>query len=354
MRHSRTFALFAAVVLTASTAFGQAGLPGPVVEIGVDGTATLSPEVSGRAVTPRITWKLKPELDLTLRGDATVMRDRVGPHTSRARLFNLELHTQMAHRGPAALQGIVGVGLRAQRDDRPKYGWVPNRPNPTFGQIDDHVDQVRVVALMGLGVAQRAGPALEFRQDFRLSVDSSGLDIGVSAGVTVPVGRYETRAAGQSAVVGTRRLRTGQRVWVTQPDGVVVAGTIGDLTPSLMEVLRRDGRTSVDIDRARTIEIPDGIRDGTLRGLLIGAGGFGVYGAFIASAICECDDLDTAAGLTLLFAGMGSGGGALVGALSDSLHVGRRAILNRSTGAGLTITPAFGRGRMGAQAVFRW
>lgn len=354
MRHVRTFAIFAAVALTAATAFAQGGLPGPPLEIGVDGTATLSPQVSGGAVTPRITWKLTPGFDLTLRGDATAMRDDDEPYASRARLFNLELHTQMAHRGPAVLQGIVGVGLRAQRDERPKYGWVPNRPNPTFGQIDDHVNQIRVVGLMGLGVAQRAGPALEFRQDFRLSADSSGIDIGVSAGITVPVGRYETRAAGQSAVVGTRRLRTGQRVWVTQSDGVLVEGTIGDLTPSLMEILRRDGRTSMDLDRARRIEIPDSIRDGTLRGLLIGAGGFGIYGAFIASAICECDDLGTAAGLTLLFAGMGSGGGALVGALSDSLHVGRRTILDRSTGAGLTITPTFAGGRMGAQAAFRW
>jgi hypothetical protein len=354
MCQAPTFAFFAAVVLTAANAFGQAGLPGPLVEIGVDGTATLSPEVSGRALTPRITWKLKPELDLTLRGDATALRDHNPPYASRAQLFNLEVHQQMAHRGAVALQGIAGVGLRVQRDYRPKYGLVPDRPNTTLGQVADHVDQVRLVGLMGLGAVQRAGSALEFREDFRLSVDSGGLDIGVSTGITIPVGRYQTRAPGQSEVVGTRRVRTGQHVWVTQSDGVVVEGVIGDLTPSAMEVVRRDGRTSVEIVRVRRVEIPDSLRDGIVRGTMIGAAGLGVYGAFIASALCECDDLGTAAGLTVVSAGMGAAGGALIGALSDSLHVGRRAILDRSTGAGLSVAPLLGRNRAGAIASIRW
>lgn len=354
MRQAPTFAFFAAIVLTAATAFGQAGLPGPLVEIGVDGTATLSPEVSGRALTPRITWKLRQELDLTLRGDATALHDRNRSYASSARLFNLELHQQMARRGALALQGIAGVGLRAQRDYRPKYGLVPGRSNPTFGQVADHVDQIRLVGLMGLGAVQRAGSALEFREDFRLSVDSGGLDIGMSTGITIPVGRYQTRAPGQSEVVGTRRVRTGQHVWVTQSDGVVVEGAIGDLTPSSMEIVRRDGRTSVEIVRVRKVEIPDSLRDGSVRGTLIGAAGFGVYGALIASAICECDDLETAAGLTILFAGMGAGGGALIGALSDSLHVGRRVILDRSTGATISVAPLFGHNRRGAIAAIRW
>lgn len=337
-----------------SAAHAQAGLPGPLVELGVDGTATLSPEVSGRALTPRITWQLAPELSLTLRGDATAMNDHNGPYRSRARLFNVELHKQMARRGAVAIQGIAGVGVRARRDYRPKYGIIPDRPNPTFGPIADHVDEVRLVGLMGFGTVQRVGSALELRQDFRLSVDSGGLDIGVSAGITVPVGRYPTRAPGQSEIVGTRRVRTGQHVWVTQSDGVVVEGAIGDLTPSLMEIVRRDGRTSIEMNRLQKVEIPDSLRDGIVKGTLIGAAGFGVYGALIASAICECDDLETAAGLTILFAGMGAGGGALVGALSDSLHVGRRTILDRTAGTGLSIAPLLGRNRAGAMATIRW
>jgi hypothetical protein len=253
-----------------------------------------------------------------------------------------------------AIQGIAGVGLRAKRDYRPKYGLVSGRPNTTFGQVADHVDQIRLVGLMGLGAVQRAGTALEFREDFRLSVDSGGLDIGVSTGITIPVGRYQTRAPGQSGVVGTRRVRTGQHVWVTQSDGLVVEGAIGDLTPSAMEIVRRDGRTSVEMLRVRKVEIPDSLGDGIARGTLIGTVGFGVYGALIASALCECDDLGTAAGLTIVFAGMGAGGGALIGALSDSLHVGRRVILDRSTGAAVSVAPLFGRNRTGAVAAIRW
>ena len=352
--------VFCYLTLAGRAAFAQAGLPGPLVDVGVDGTLTASGGVSGETLTPRITFNLNPGLALTLRADATLAKDHLGPYPRQARLVDLEVHGQMAHLGPLALQGIAGAGVRWRTDFTPRYGteFKPASGSTpatmTLRQVADHVDRTSLVGLMGLGAVERFGGRLEWRQDFRVSADSDGLDVSVSSGVSVPIGRYETRRAGQFADIGRDRVRTGEHLWITQDDGSIAEGVVGDVNSGSIELLRRSGRWLVDTTRVRRVEAPDRIRDGITTGAIIGGLGFGVYGALIGRSICECDDLWTPTLLAMTVGGFGAGGGALVGALSDSLHVGRRTILDRDSSARVSIAPILGRKRAGALATIGW
>ncbi|MEO8483461.1 MAG: hypothetical protein ABI634_14710 [Acidobacteriota bacterium] len=351
MRYTILILCTVAAALSPATVFAQAGLPGPLVDIGVDASFGTQGGPTARALSPRLTLNFTPDLALTARADAVVTTAGPIPSRVRSQRFVVEVHRTFANIGPLAVEGIVGGGLHRGQFTVPADG--PRSGSPAIDQPTRVVTSLGPALMLGVGFAQRVGPHLLLRQDFRFAIHDDGPDAVVSIGVAAPLGRYTTRGRGQVAQVGTGTVRTGQRVWITTDDGAAVEGIVGDIDSRSIEVLHKTGRTAIDLARARRIEVPDSIRDGVRNGAIIGAVGMGVYGAFLARSLCECDD-QTAVFVTLAIAGYGAGTGVLVGALSDGLHAGRRTILDRSTVARVTITPVFTRSHAGVAAAIRW
>jgi hypothetical protein len=344
--------LLALLVLTAADvhpAFAQAGLPGPLVDVGFDAVATASATAGGIAWSPRVTLNPTPDLAVTFRGSA--ITDDRRSYRRQATTIEAEVHHQMAHLGALAVDGIVGAGLRHKREFRPDYAFDP--ATGQFGQVSDYIDRYRPAGHFGAGVVERVGRRAELRQDVRVGLHADGIDMSLAMGITLPLGTYITRPADQSAQVGRSRLRTGQRVWITQDDGSTIDGQVGDITAAAIEVLQPSGRASVDMARVRRVAIPDSIRNGARLGAIVGGIGLGTYGVFIARSLCECRD-DSSLVVAMAFAGLGTGGGALIGAIVDSFHVGRRTILDRDASASVTVAPMLTRSRAGAMATIRW
>jgi hypothetical protein len=337
------------IVLGARSARAQAGLPGPLVDVGVDGVAAASAFAGGRTWSPRITFNFTPDVALAIR--AIHLDDDRRPFRTEATTIEAEAHRQIAHVGPLAIQGLAGFGVRRRRDFTPRYALDP--ATGRLGPVSDHVDRDTVVGIFGAGVVQRVGAALELRQDLRVAIQGDGIEMSLAAGVTVPLGRYVTRRAGQSAQIGGYRLRTGQQVWITQDDGTTIEGHVGDISSSSIEIIRASGRVVVETSHASRIAIPDSIRNGARNGAWIGGLGLGVYTAILATSICECHD-GTAVILPMLFGGLGTGSGALIGAIVDSFHVGQRTILERPATATIAIAPILTPTRRAAAVAVRW
>ncbi|HVT46672.1 MAG TPA: hypothetical protein VHD57_02705 [Vicinamibacterales bacterium] len=177
------------------------------------------------------------------------------------------------------------------------------------------------------------------------------------ATVNVRIAHAQASLPGRSANVGVdalaSRLRTGQRVWLTTDDGRTFDGYVHHISSSSIEILRRSGPTRLDMGHVRRIEVPDSIRDGVKRGALIGGLGMGIYTSIIATGLCECHD-GTNVLITVTFAGIGAGSGALLGGLIDKLHVGRQTIFDPTRGTTVTIVPVVTPSHLGAAAAIRW
>lgn len=337
------------IVLGARSARAQAGLPGPLVDVGVDGVATASAFAGGRTWSPRVTFNLTPDVALAIR--ALRLDDDRRPFRSEATMIEAEAHRQIAHVGLLAVQGLAGVGVRRRRDFTPRYALDP--ATGRFGPLSDHIDRDMVVGIFGAGAVQRVGTAIELRQDLRVAMQGDGIEMSLSAGVTVPLGRYVTRRSGQSARIGRYRLRTGQQVWITQDDGTTIDGHVGDISSSSIEIIRTSGRVAVETNRVNRIAIPDSIRNGARNGAWIGGLGLGVYTAILATSICECHD-GTAVVLPMMFGGLGTASGAVIGAIVDSFRVGQRTILERPATATIAIAPILTPTRKAAAVAVRW
>jgi hypothetical protein len=344
-------ALVLLVSVTVRPAQAQAGLPGPFVDVGVDFLATASSSASGVAWSPRLTLNPTPDLAVAFRG--AVVTDDNAPFRRRATTVAAEMRHRLAYAGPIAVDAIAGVGFRHTRQSRPEYGPRPGPGGVQLGVISDHLDTDTPLGVFGAGIVERLGSRAELRQDFRIAAHSEGFDATVTAGVTVPVGRYAARRAGQSVQIGSARVRTGQRIWVTTHDGRTLDGYVGDVSSSSIEVVQRSGRASVDMARVRRVETPDSVRDGVTRGALAGAAGVGVFGGIVSTAICECHDAQAAL-VTMTFAGLGAGTGALIGGIIDSFHVGRQTIFGQTKDGTLTIAPLVTPSHLGAAAAIRW
>jgi hypothetical protein len=175
--------------------------------------------------------------------------------------------------------------------------------------------------------------------------------------VNVRIAHAQAGLPGPSADAGVdalaARLRTGQHVWLTTDDGRTFDGYVRDISSSSIEILRRSGPTRLDMVQVRRIEVPDGIRDGVKRGAVIGGLGMGIYTGIIATGLCECHD-GTNVLITVTFAGIGAGSGALLGGIIDKLHVGRQTIFDRTNRTTMTIAPVVTASRLGAAAAVRW
>jgi hypothetical protein len=342
----------AIIVLTMSRlAFAQGGLPGPLVDVGVDGSLAVQQGLGQAALAPRLTLHPSALTALTIRVDAAVSDQRGQGSRVRSQRFVVELHRTFATLGPMTVDGIAGAGVHRGRYAVPAFGDRVGSEVATPGTRE--LVRIGPAWTMGLGTTERVGTRLLLRQDFRLAVHDDGPDAVMSVGLAVPLGQYVARRSGQVARLDRGSLRTGMRVWITDARGDIVTGVVGDVNATTVEVVQPTGRRSIAFADARRVEVPDSIRDGLRNGAIAGGIGFGIYGAFVGQSLCECDD--DAVGVAVAIAAYGAAGGALVGALSDSLHVGRRVLVERSGGdRSVGILPVLTRHGVGAAAIVRW
>ena len=127
------------------------------------------------------------------------------------------------------------------------------------------------------------------------------------------------------------RLKPGDTVWVTDAQGREVKGRITSFAPDSMGI-DGDGARTFKAVEVRLVENRrhDSLANGTLVGLGVG---FGV-GAGLTYAACSGDECSWggAAALVLLVTGAGAG----VGAGVDAAMPGRRQVVYRAGGAGVS------------------
>jgi hypothetical protein len=338
--------------IAARPATAQTGLPGPPIEVGFDGSLIGPGYDSRRTLAPRVSFNLAPDLMLTARGDALVKRQHLSAFWNEARTFDVELRRPLHQAGAFSVDAIVGIGHTWSQYFSPAYSYRVGSQTVTQPGTVRRLDSSLYV--LGFGATQRVGGHLSMHQTVEIMFGTEAPGLVAQFGVDAPLGRYVTRRPGQAAHFGAATLRTGQHVWVTEGNGHEVEGAVGDIDQKSIEVVQRDGRTLMDMNQVQRIEIADSPADGARRGALIGGVGAGLIAALAASSLCEGSCGGEGILIVAAAAGYGAGIGGLWGALVDSLHVGRRTIVDRSTPASLAVAPVLGRQRMGARAVIRW
>lgn len=174
-------------------------------------------------------------------------------------------------------------------------------------------------------------------------------------GVSVPIGRFTARRERAAPTLATfSQIEVGQTAWVTMADGHLWKGTIVDMSMTTVDLARAGVTTSLPLADVRKIEAPDRITDGAKRGAYIGLSA-GIP-MFIGSwAWCDggsdCAGWAIAAGA--VWSGIGAGMGALIGAIADSFHEGRRVVYEAGKPS-LSIAPIVSRHGTGMGAVIRW
>lgn len=168
--------------------------------------------------------------------------------------------------------------------------------------------------------------------------------------------RGSTRVAASAQTAADeirRRLKDGQTIFIVDDQGRELKGRIAGLTAdALMLRVGRD-RTDVPYDRIVRIDRPhDGVLDGTLIGLGVGAG-LGLLGALAAatddSGWGSPDPADVARIAPLVLGGIGAG----VGLGLDAV-IRRETNIYRRQDATLSLSPTLGRSRRGVAIAVSW
>jgi hypothetical protein len=189
------------------------------------------------------------------------------------------------------------------------------------------------------------------------SVIFTGQIVGrFSAGVVVPVGAYPTRPGVLAAAVPWRGLSEGDRAWVTRGGGQEVAGEVVRLSSTSLVLRTGAGVETFGPDDIAAIDTTDPIRNGTVRGAKIGAIGGAGQAVFVSLLLCAMEECDAQelVGVNATLVGIGTGVGAAIGALADSLRERREPLYRRRGAAAFTITPLLGKQALGVGGVIRW
>ena len=210
----------------------------------------------------------------------------------------------------------------------------------------DHV----LSASTGLDGTWRVTRYVHLRASLRADFSTRGLPFRLGLGAIVPVGPADSLRNSDLAVLSLPAgIVPGQMAWVTMGDGREVRGEAVALHGGQLSIKTLRGMTALAFDDVRRIETTDGLRDGIVNGLGIGA----LSGALLfALSFREGDDHETAwmaGGL------LGLGLGAMAGLIGDSLQEGRRLVYSApGARATLRVTPVVTRRGGGATASVSW
>ena len=345
----------AGVLLLGLPASAQDAPPSPRVELGIAASVSAA-DTSGydvrRAAGPRVTLNITPDVALDVAGDVSrVSGDgRLQPRDESSSV-SVHLRRTMVQRGRASFHLVVGGGLQSHRTTWPAYEYTVG--SYTFS-VPEFVDEgTSGLADLGFGSRQHLTRHVTLCEDFLVRLADSSED-RASVSLDVPIGGRIILPR-ESARFGTSRIGTGDHVWVELSDRSQVEGRIERISTDRLDLVTASGRRTVAATEIDRIDVEDSVLDGLWRGTAIGAGGGLGLTVLATWVFCEgsCEPPETA--LVLVGGTMwGAGLGALIGALSDGLHVGERTIYRRGQQTSLTITPLVSARGAGVGSVLRW
>lgn len=323
----------------------------PVVEVGLDASATLTPDRPGLHYGPRlaINFDGRNAVQFTASLQKLSTDDFFGEVKTDLYLASYRRLVHAA--GPIRVSALLGGGF-----DRT----VIATPAVTFGNPPVTFPATRGVEVIpafttGLAVDFRLGrrAAIVLESSFILS---DTLDGRFSAGVVVPIGSYPTGTGRLAPSTPWGRLDPGERAWVTTIDGREVDGEVVDRSDARLTLRTASGRSTFSVDDVRAIDTTDPIRNGTVIGAAIGAGGAVLPAVFATMIVCSEEDCGVRDVLWIngLLIGMGAGIGAATGALADSLRIRRVPLYRRGGAPTVSVAPIISRHQIGGGAVIRW
>jgi hypothetical protein len=312
----------------------------PRIEVG--GKVSFLPSV-GKAVVggaPVLSWNLDPR---------TIVEASVDFHTARTSFvterrrlgslqFKRSLFTSGNGRFFAAIGGMAGSSRTTLRSFSAGPAVVTTRDikGLTIGAGYDHILRSHL-ALSAEG---------------HVIISHGAPSVRALVGLSVPLGAYRPLrfTSAQSPLSG---VSPGQTVWITMRDGRLSSGTLVDSRGTSIDVRSNGVTTTMSLGDILHVEAADRVRDGIGKGALIGAAAgipLFVYGIGGCGNDSECGYYAVLYGLT--WSAIGSGVGAVVGGIIDSLHEGRRTVYQGAPR--VTVAPIVTRRGAGVGAVIRW
>lgn len=151
-----------------------------------------------------------------------------------------------------------------------------------------------------------------------------------------------------------RRVKQGQKIVIVDDQGRQLSGRIGELRADALMLLVGRDRSDVPYDRILRIDRPrDGVSDGALKGLAIGAG-LGVL-AGLAAAADDADFLDFGfADVAPIAVPVLGGIGALIGLGVDASMRHQSNLYRRTSATRINLSPTLGRSRRGMAISVSW
>jgi hypothetical protein len=350
-----TLFIAACVVTPAVASAGQAGIPGPRVEIGVD-AAALGVDSLGALGTwgPRATINFTPRLAVDLYGDSRSEKRPYGLGWRDIFTVGVQVKRALYQSGDFSVSGTVGAGVQQVRRFTPAIDFGTGLGRTVFPATLKVTSSPAVT--LGTAVERRVGAHLSVRAQMQFVVSEISPEMRATVGVAVPIGAYRNVRGGQPSLrLGGTTLRPGQHVWLTLGGGgEVLEGAIGRIDNDAFDVITPSRTTRVTISDVTRVEVPDSLKNGTLTGVAVGAASGGALLGFLGWALSEGDN-DEVGLIAIAGAGYGAAIGALVGAMADSLHEGRRTVFDRApTGTRLSIAPIVHRRGAAVLAHMSW
>jgi hypothetical protein len=322
----------------------QAAADRPAVEVGVRMAAQANDRLPGVGGGVQLSWNIDPRT--AIEASVDFMPRRSSPYDDvRSRIGYVQLKRTLHASGPNRFFATMGGGGGYERVTYAGY---------FYGLVSQSRSSFRRgigAFTIGAGYDRTLGRhvALDVQTQFVLANSYAG--IRTTLGLSVPVGRFARKPDTAEPRLATfSNVEVGQTTWVTMADGRLWKGRISGLSTRTLELTHANGTTLLPVADVRKIEAPDRIIDGVLRGTVIGltAG----IPAFIG-ALSWDDDPGFALMVGLGWSGIGAGMGAVIGAVADSFHEGRRVVYDAGQSS-VTFSPIVSRRGAGIGAVIRW
>ena len=333
-------------------AAAQAQAAAPGVEVGVHG--------GGLLASPRPTPSFGPRL--TIRFDThtafEVLADLQRPVTTSPfetietdMVYARVKRTVFARAATSVFATIGGGGGRARISTSEQvFGAGPVVLPATS------VTTAEMALVTGGGIDVRLAPRLRLILESEAMFGTGGITGRVVAGLAMPLQALPSPGAALPADVPWARLEAGDRAWVTTTDGRSFDGEVVSRTRTELQVATGAGRVALSHDDIQRLSTADPIRDGTMRGFLIGgfsALGYSAFGTVVVCATESCSGGDIVR-INGILGGLGFGIGATIGALTDSFRERPVEIYRRGAAADISVIPVVSRRSAGVGGAIRW
>lgn len=357
-RTSLLLALTFAVPLLGAGAVhaGQAGVPGPAVEVGASlavATSDWLTDVPRVSLAPRLTVNLTERTAVAVWGDVFSPKQYFDAYWQDEYRGGIEARRLLYGDGALRVSGLAGAYVQRHRIYNPPFTF-PGQ-DPRFNIPESLGVWWRPAFSLGLGLNQRLSPQLDLHEDVRVVLSDEAAEFHAQVGVSMPFRRYPSEPVTRTTAYGPTTLRTGQHVWVTDTQGRETEGALAIVDGDRLEVVTGTGRitfTRPDISR---LAIADSLVNGTSIGAIVGGAGMAGLLSFIAAVLCE-EDCTGMVPAFLIGGATGVGVGAVSGALLDSLRDRPRVVYGSPapSARAVTVAPYLTRDARGARLRITW